>query len=564
MFLLENLNRAADSTRDATYAALRAKVVQVAGYLGGDGLQVAVIKPNSVYDSANSDDSIHPNDTGMVQVAQAVRQAVDRFRGLAIGTGSSSSGSGLSAAGSGLTDTAGTVSLGGTLTADAAISGGSYGLSVSRTSAGNPAIKATAGASTYGVQIDADSSFPLVVTASGTPVSYWRKTLGSIGSPSAVTSGTVIWDQRFMGYDGSAYDNGAKIYVTAGENWSGSAHGANLGIYTTPNGTTTPVLSTLFNASGNVTMAYDLTVDDVTATTLAAAGTSSTQATLTRYNTGTGGANLYLRHARGTSGSPSALSSGDSIGTLNFTPYGSSFANSAQIEAYAAENLSGSALGTGVRFYTTPTGTTTPTLSLVLNPSTSASFAAGVSATTLTASGLTSGRIPLVSTSGLLIDNSAFTYTSNTHLNVPTLYASTAIELGNASDTTLARSAAGKITVESVPVALQPTTETLTYSTTTVTVTAGKGPNQSSALTCTNAFTLTFASVADNDGGTIWVHPAATNCTVTLSSPAYGPSGSTLTITGGTGSTNHTVLAWKATTVAGTNVVNVNALNYYR
>lgn len=140
----------------------------------------------------------------------------------------------------------------------------------------------------------------------------------------------------------------------------------------------------------------------------------------------------------------------------------------------------------------------------------------------------------------------------------------TAIELGHASDTTLARSAAGKITVESVPVALVPSTETLAYSSTTVTVTAGKGPNQSSVLTCTNNFTLSFSSVADNDGGTIWVHPAATNCTVTLGSPAYGPSGTTLTITGGTGSTNHTVLAWKATTVNSTNVINVNALNYYR
>lgn len=107
-------------------------------------------------------------------------------------------------------------------------------------------------------------------------------------------------------------------------------------------------------------------------------------------------------------------------------------------------------------------------------------------------------------------------------------------------------------------------TETLSYSSTTVTVTAGHGPNQSSVLTCTNNFTLAFTSVADNDGGTIWVHPAATNCTVTLSSPAYGPSGPTLTITGGTGSTNHTVLAWKATTVNSTNVINVNALNYYR
>lgn len=106
--------------------------------------------------------------------------------------------------------------------------------------------------------------------------------------------------------------------------------------------------------------------------------------------------------------------------------------------------------------------------------------------------------------------------------------------------------------------------ETLTYSSTTVTVTAGKGPLQLSELTCTNSFTLAFGSLASGDGGTIVVWPAATNCTVTLSSYAYGPSGTTLTITGGTGNTNYTELAWKNNVVGGTNRVSVNVLNYYR
>lgn len=140
----------------------------------------------------------------------------------------------------------------------------------------------------------------------------------------------------------------------------------------------------------------------------------------------------------------------------------------------------------------------------------------------------------------------------------------TTIELGHASDTTLARSSAGVVTIEGVPIAEEWPTETLTYSGTTVTVTAGKGTLQESQLTCTNSFTLAFTSLATRNGGTIRVWPAATNCTVTLPSYCFGPSGSTLTITGGTGNTNYTEIAWKNGVVGGTNRVSVNALNYYR
>ena len=193
----------------------------------------------------------------------------------------------------------------------------------------------------------------------------------------------------------------------------------------------------------------------------------------------------------------------------------------------------------------------------------------GTNTTTLSATGsdtidgATSLTIPYKGSLVLQSDLSAWRIMGTTFLALLTADPSVVADgaLWYRSDTDVFK---GRANGATVTVATQPTTETLTYSSTTVTLTAGKGPNQSSALTCTNAFTLTFASVADNDGGTIWVHPAAMNCTVTLSSPAYGPSGTTLTITGGTGSTNHTVIAWKATTVGGTNVVNVNALNYYR
>ena len=109
-----------------------------------------------------------------------------------------------------------------------------------------------------------------------------------------------------------------------------------------------------------------------------------------------------------------------------------------------------------------------------------------------------------------------------------------------------------------------PTVGTLSYSGSDVTVTAGKGPLQEDTLTAAGNFNLLFTGLATRDAGTILVWPAATNCTVTLPSYAFGPSGGTLTIAGGTGNTNHTEIAWKNLIVGGTNRVSVNALNYYR
>ena len=105
--------------------------------------------------------------------------------------------------------------------------------------------------------------------------------------------------------------------------------------------------------------------------------------------------------------------------------------------------------------------------------------------------------------------------------------------------------------------------ETLTYSGTTVTIPAGKGPLQLSQLTCTNNATLAWSSLASGDGGKVLVNPAATNCTFTLPSYAFGPAGKSLTITGGTGNTNYTEIGWVNNVVDGTNRVTVNALNYY-
>lgn len=120
------------------------------------------------------------------------------------------------------------------------------------------------------------------------------------------------------------------------------------------------------------------------------------------------------------------------------------------------------------------------------------------------------------------------------------------------------------INVGGLPVVTKPTTETLTYSTTNVTITAGKGPMQRSRLTVTNNFQLLWSGLADNDGGVVHLIPATTNVTVLVSSPGRAAGSSAATATGSTtltitGTTNGWAeLAWSVVSVGGTNRVSVN------
>ena len=53
-------------------------------------------------------------------------------------------------------------------------------------------------------------------------------------------------------HDGSAFAVGSKILSTASQTWTTSAHGTRLGIFTTPDGTTTPVERCRIDAPGNL------------------------------------------------------------------------------------------------------------------------------------------------------------------------------------------------------------------------------------------------------------------------------------------------------------------------
>lgn len=109
----------------------------------------------------------------------------------------------------------------------------------------------------------------------------------------------------------------------------------------------------------------------------------------------------------------------------------------------------------------------------------------------------------------------------------------------------------------------QPTTSTLTTSSGDVTVTGGNRATYSHYWAADGDADLVFSSVVDGDTGTLLVWAASTNVTLTLTDAfAYSPSGSTLTVTGGTN--NWSVVAWEARTINSNNVVLVNLGDYSR
>lgn len=84
--------------------------------------------------------------------------------------------------------------------------------------------------------------------------------------------------------------------------------------------------------------------------------------TLDTHNTGTAGTAFMFRRSRGTSASPTAVSSGDTIGSLNALGYGAigyAAASTGLISFKATENFTDTAMGTAAVIFTTPTGSVT-------------------------------------------------------------------------------------------------------------------------------------------------------------------------------------------------------------
>lgn len=147
-----------------------------------------------------------------------------------------------------------------------------------------------------------------------------------------------------------------------------------------------------------------------------------------QYSTGTSSSRILLRKARGSITSPSTIVTGDNLGALVFEGYdGSGYLQMGNIITQSEGTIGTNRIPTNIRFQTaTDASPSVLTTALTLDSAQKATFAGAI----------TNG------TSGVL--------TTGT------------IELGAASDTTIARVSAGKISVEGVNVVTTSSTDSLT------------------------------------------------------------------------------------------------------
>lgn len=77
---------------------------------------------------------------------------------------------------------------------------------------------------------------------------------GTAASPTTIQSADVLGSYNAWGYDGTAVGAGGSYQVAATQAWTPSAHGANASIWTTPNGTITPIQQVIVGNDGGVTL----------------------------------------------------------------------------------------------------------------------------------------------------------------------------------------------------------------------------------------------------------------------------------------------------------------------
>ena len=72
----------------------------------------------------------------------------------------------------------------------------------------------------------------------------------SLSSPTTIQANNYMTQFAMGAHDGTSYSVGAKTMAIATENWTTSAHGTSMGMYTTSNGSTTPQLRLNIDAAG--------------------------------------------------------------------------------------------------------------------------------------------------------------------------------------------------------------------------------------------------------------------------------------------------------------------------
>lgn len=190
-----------------------------------------------------------------------------------------------------------------------------------------------------------------------------RRSTGGVGSEGAVTSGDYLTDLMTYGHDGTSYVQSSSLRFLATETWSGSQYGTEFSLNLTPSGSTTSVERYAIDGSGTHTW-YNSTSDylelsDSSGLKHLGSGEDVNWTQEVYKNSGAVENVITQRAAQGTSGAPSDILLGNTIGEFKGAGYYSSaFTTTFNSYIKATENWGASAKGTEYYIETVATGGT--------------------------------------------------------------------------------------------------------------------------------------------------------------------------------------------------------------
>jgi hypothetical protein len=165
---------------------------------------------------------------------------------------------------------------------------------------------------------------------------------GTAASPTVIKSGDTIGSVLFQGHNGSMFRTAASFVANAAEDWSVSAQGTELVFSTNANGEVgdvNPRLKIKSNGQMDTYLRINMLADQSSGNlySLLSAATYGNVAPTTNFSA------IFLKKASGSSNTPTAISSGDSIGNIQYQGYdGTDFFSAHQEVVNAVKNFTGS------------------------------------------------------------------------------------------------------------------------------------------------------------------------------------------------------------------------------
>ncbi len=199
-----------------------------------------------------------------------------------------------------------------------------------------------------------NASIGIMTAGSGTSELAILGFPGTLASPSANSSGSVIGKIIFNGHDGSNFRKASEISSYTTENWSGTGTGAGISFKTTPNGTTAIAEAMRIHHDGNIGIG-------ITAPSFQVHQASSAQAfNVVQTSSSSGYSVVGVGRTEGSVGSETAPGLNSILGEFMFLGYdGGGFQESAVVQAKSSEAHGAGATGADLVLKTTPNGSTT-------------------------------------------------------------------------------------------------------------------------------------------------------------------------------------------------------------